>query len=74
MISIVILGAGNVGTHLVKAVQAAENLSLIQWYCRDSKAIKLAIKDVELCHDLEHLKLAFMITDFGLYNSIQSPC
>ena len=58
MISVVILGAGNVGTHLVKAVQAAENLNLIQWYCRDPKAIKLPVKDVEFCHDLERLKLA----------------
>ena len=58
MISVVILGAGNVGTHLVKAVQAAENLSLVQWYCRDPKAIKLAIKDIELCHDFDRLKLA----------------
>ena len=58
MISVVILGAGNVGTHLVKAIQAAENLNLIQWYCRDPKAIKFPIKDVELCHDLERLKLA----------------
>jgi predicted short-subunit dehydrogenase-like oxidoreductase (DUF2520 family) len=58
MISVVILGAGNVGTHLVKAVQTAENLNLIQWYFRDSKAIQLPIKDVELCHDLNRLKLA----------------
>ena len=58
MISVVILGAGNVGSHLVKAVQAAENLSLVQWYCRDPKAIKLAIKDIELCHDFDRLKLA----------------
>ena len=58
MISVVILGAGNVGTHLVKAIQAAENLNLIQWYFRDSKAIQLAINEVELCHDLNRLKLA----------------
>jgi predicted short-subunit dehydrogenase-like oxidoreductase (DUF2520 family) len=58
MISVVILGAGNVGTHLVKAVQTAENLNLIQWYFRDSKAIQFPIKDVELCHDLNRLKLA----------------
>ena len=58
MISVVILGAGNVGTHLVKAIQAAENLNLIQWYFRDSKAIQFPIKDVELCHDLNRLKLA----------------
>ena len=43
MISVVILGAGNVGTHLVKAVQASENLNLVQWYCRDPKTIKLPV-------------------------------
>ena len=58
MISVVILGAGNVGTHLVKAVQSADNLSLIQWFFRDPKAIKSPIKDVEFCHDLDRLKLA----------------
>ncbi len=58
MISVVILGAGNVGTHLVKAVQASENLNLVQWYCRDPKTIKLPVKDVELCTNLEDLKMA----------------
>mgnify|MGYP006423044803 FL=1 len=58
MISVVILGAGNVGTHLVKAVQSADNLSLIQWFFRDPKTIKSPIKDVEFCHDLDRLKLA----------------
>ena len=58
MISVVILGAGNVGTHLVKAIQAAKNLSLVQWYCRDPKGVKSPIKDVKLCHDLEDLKMA----------------
>ena len=58
MISVVILGAGNVGTHLVRAVQAAENLVLIQWYSRNPKAIKYPIKGIEFCHDLDRLKLA----------------
>ena len=58
MISVVILGAGNVGTHLVKATQAAENLNFVQWYCRDPKAIKMAINGIELCHELEDLKMA----------------
>ena len=58
MISVIILGAGNVGTHLIKAIQAAKNLSLVQWYCRDPKGVKAPIKDVELCHDLKDLKIA----------------
>ena len=34
MIKIVLLGAGNVGTHLCKALQNKEGLQLIQWYNR----------------------------------------
>ena len=55
MISVVILGAGNVGTHLVKAVQNAKNLDLIQWYSRNPKAVKFPIKDIEFCDDLDRL-------------------
>jgi predicted short-subunit dehydrogenase-like oxidoreductase (DUF2520 family) len=58
MISVIILGAGNVGTHLVKAVRASKNLNLVQWYCRGPKAIKFPIKGIDLCHDLEQLKKA----------------
>ena len=58
MISVVILGAGNVGTHLVKAVQSAKNLNLVQWYCRDPKAIQCPVKSIELCHDVKNLKMA----------------
>ena len=58
MISVIILGAGNVGTHLVKAVRASKNLNLVQWYCRGPKAIKFPIKGIDLCHDLEQLKEA----------------
>ncbi len=58
MISVVILGAGNVGTHLVKAVQSAKNLNLVQWYCRDPKAIQWPVKSIELCHDVKDLKMA----------------
>lgn len=57
MITVSILGAGNVGTHLVNAVQAAENLNLVQWYSRNPKAVKFPIKDIEFCHDLERLKM-----------------
>ena len=34
MIKIVLLGAGNVGTHLFKVLQNKEDLQLIQWYNR----------------------------------------
>ena len=34
MITVVILGAGNVGTHLCKAIHASEGIKLVQWYNR----------------------------------------
>jgi predicted short-subunit dehydrogenase-like oxidoreductase (DUF2520 family) len=58
MISVSILGAGNVGTHLMRAVQSAKNLNLVQWYSRNPKSVKFPIKDIEFCHDLERLKMA----------------
>ena len=62
MISVSILGAGNVGTHLVRAVQNAENLNLVQWYSRNPKAVKFPVKDIEFCHDLKQLKSADVYT------------
>ena len=34
MITVVILGDGNVGTHLCKAIHASEGIKLVQWYNR----------------------------------------
>jgi len=58
MISVVVIGAGNVGSHLVKAFQSAENINLVQWYSRDKKSIEAPTKEIELCHDLNNLKSA----------------
>ena len=40
MIKVVLLGAGNVGTHLFRALMAAENISLLQWYNRSATALQ----------------------------------
>ena len=58
MISVVVLGAGNVGSHLVKTLQRAKNINLVQWYSRDKNSIKSDTKDIELCNDLKNLKTA----------------
>ena len=58
MISVVVIGAGNVGSHLVKAFQSAEKINLVQWFCRDKKSIEASTKGIELCHDLNGLKSA----------------
>lgn len=56
MISVVILGAGNVATHLFKAFQTAEEVSVIQWYNRSLEAIHLYKNTVEITDDLNTLK------------------
>lgn len=58
MISVVVLGAGNVGSHLVKTMQHAKNINLVQWYSRDKNSIQLPTKDIELCHNLNNIKSA----------------
>ena len=49
MISVVVLGAGHVGTHLCRAIHHAENLRLIQWQYPKSgitKVLKMIDKKV----------------------------
>ena len=55
MISVVILGAGNVATHLYKAFQASENVSVKQWYNRNLKSIEFYKNKVETTNDLSKL-------------------
>ncbi|MBP0904100.1 Rossmann-like and DUF2520 domain-containing protein [Mariniflexile gromovii] len=58
MISVVILGAGNVATHLFKAFNKVEQISVIQWYNRSTDALKTYKKEVEVIDDLSLLKEA----------------
>ena len=58
MISVVIIGAGNVATHLYRAFKAAENISVIQWYNRNLDTLKPYAKEVEIVNDLNALKEA----------------
>lgn len=58
MISVVILGAGNVATHLFKALNKADNVSVIQWYNRSLDAIKQYKKSLDITDNLNHLKSA----------------
>ena len=39
MISVVLLGAGNVAFHLYKAFKKADNVTIIQWYNRSTHNI-----------------------------------
>ncbi|WOD43717.1 Rossmann-like and DUF2520 domain-containing protein [Hwangdonia lutea] len=56
MISVVILGAGNVATHLFKAFAKAENIMVKQWYNRHISAISSYKNKVEIIDDLSLLK------------------
>lgn len=58
MISVVILGAGNVATHLFKVFNKVEQVSIIQWYNRNINTINAYKNDVEIIDDLAQLKEA----------------
>ncbi|WP_353778626.1 DUF2520 domain-containing protein [Winogradskyella sp. 3972H.M.0a.05] len=58
MISVVILGAGNVGTHLYKAFRKSDSVTITQWYNRDLSNLQIYKNDVEIVDDLSKLKEA----------------
>ncbi|GAA3612531.1 DUF2520 domain-containing protein [Flavivirga amylovorans] len=58
MISVVILGSGNVATHLFKAFNKADNINVNQWYARRIDVIASYKNDVEIIDDLSLIKEA----------------
>jgi len=58
MISVILLGAGNVATHLYNAFQASDKVSVKQWYNRSLKTIETYKTQVETTNDLSKLKEA----------------
>jgi len=58
MISVVILGAGNVASHLYRGFRAADNVTVSQWYNRSLDAISTYKNEVEITDNLNDLKLA----------------
>ena len=58
MISVVLLGAGNVATHLYKAFSNAENVTITQWYNRTRASISSYTNEVSITDSLEELKEA----------------
>lgn len=55
MISVVLLGAGNVATHLYKAFQASKDVTVKQWFNRSLKSIETYKNEVEITNDLSKL-------------------
>ena len=56
MISIVILGAGNVATHLFKAFNNSKETTVIQWFNRSIESINPYRNTVDITNDLNALK------------------
>ena len=55
MISVIIIGAGNVGTHLFKAFNASENVIVNQWFSRNLKAVDAFKNSVSITDDISKL-------------------
>lgn len=55
MISVIILGAGNVGFHLFKAFKEADDIEVKQWYSRNLESIEQYKQAVEITNDLDDL-------------------
>ena len=58
MISVCLIGAGNVGYHLFKAFNEAQQVVVNQWYNRSLKSISSYKNQVEINDDLSDLKMA----------------
>lgn len=56
MISVVILGAGNVATHLFKAFNEAKNITVNQWFNRNINSISSYKNKTDVIDDLSQLK------------------
>ena len=55
MIEVILLGAGNVATHLFRAFTKAKNVTVKQWYNRNLNAVNLYKNTVSITNNLEDL-------------------
>ena len=55
MIKVVLLGAGNVGTHLCRALKNKEGLKLIQWYNRSLNSLEKESAAIAVTQDLNDI-------------------
>ena len=58
MISVTIIGSGNVGTHLFKAFKNINEIQITQWFSRKIDKLKNYSKFTDITDDLEKLKLS----------------
>ena len=58
MIKIIILGAGNVGTHLFRNLNSSKKAKVVQWYNRSLDSINKYKKEVAVTNQIKDLKEA----------------
>lgn len=58
MKNVVIIGSGNVASHLIQFILANEQLNLVQIYARNSKDLNLIVKDSLITNDYSCIKEA----------------
>jgi predicted short-subunit dehydrogenase-like oxidoreductase (DUF2520 family) len=58
MISVVLLGAGNVASHLYRAFKESANIDVLQWYSRSIGKISSYANDTHITDNLNDLKQA----------------
>lgn len=58
MTTVTIIGSGNVATHLFKAFNKSEEVSVKQWFSRNLKELQIFKNDVTLTDNLDNLKEA----------------
>ncbi|WP_026752951.1 Rossmann-like and DUF2520 domain-containing protein [Sediminibacter sp. Hel_I_10] len=58
MITVVLIGAGNVATHLYKAFSASEKVSVTQWFNRHRETLESYKNEVEIIDDFSNIKEA----------------
>jgi predicted short-subunit dehydrogenase-like oxidoreductase (DUF2520 family) len=56
MISVTLIGAGNVATHLFHAFNKADNITVNQWFNRDKKVIQQYQNDVDLADNISDIR------------------
>ncbi len=58
MISVVLLGAGNVGQHLYEAIKKSTSVEVTQWYNRDISKLQMFKNETEISNSINDLKKA----------------
>ena len=75
MISVIILGAGHVGTHLCSAINSSKHLKLVQWYNRtkiDHSENNLNVTQCHKLNDLAHADVYLIAVSDGCIEELSN--